>query len=189
MDKVEPKQQAIDAFAEKLEAETEIDTDDEVETEVMEPVEADFIEAEFDEAPNVGEMIPTMNVNAMPMAEQSPCIVADEKLLNLYDEIVENCRADREKVNQIQETFEEMVVNEGDATSASKEALVNLIKIKTDINDKLSKVADLMTRVHLKEKNTFPAYMAVHQHNNVTHEVSNKREILKSLQQQKRKNG
>lgn len=182
MDKVDPKQETIDAFAEKMEDDSHGE-----QTDVMDPVEIDY--DDFEDSPSLGEMIPTMNVTSVPIVEETPCIVESEKLLGLYEEIVQNCRLDREKVDKIQANFEDMVINEGDATNSSKEALVNLMKIKTDINDKLSKVADLMTRVHLKEKDTFPRYLAAHQHNNVTIETSNKRDILKNLQQQKRKNG
>lgn len=143
----------------------------------------------FDAEPefNLGEVIPTMNVQPCPIVEEEKCIISDEKILNLYDEITENCRKDREKVDQIQTQFEDMVLNEGDATNASKEALVNLMKIKTDLNDKMSKVADLMTRVKLKEKDTFPRYLAANQTNNVTIESNNtKRDILKSIQDKKR---
>ena len=73
-----------------------------------------------------------------------------------------------------------MIINDGDASSASKEAIVNLLKIKSDTSDKMSKVADLMTRVKLKEKDTFPRYLAAQQNNKVVIEGS-KRDLLKSI--------
>jgi hypothetical protein len=73
-----------------------------------------------------------------------------------------------------------MVMNDGDASSASKEAIVNLLKIKSDISDKKAKIADLETRIKLKEKDTFPRYLAAHQQNNVVIEGS-KREMIKSI--------
>jgi hypothetical protein len=76
--------------------------------------------------------------------------------------------------------FIEMVMNEGDASSASKEAIVNLMKIKSDTSDKMAKVADLMTRIKLKEKDTFPRYLAAQQNNKVVIEGS-KREMIKSI--------
>ena len=57
---------------------------------------------------------------------------------------------------------------------------VNLIKIKSDTADKMSKVADLMTRIKLKEKDTFPRYLAAQQNNKVVIEGS-KRDLLKSI--------
>jgi len=67
-----------------------------------------------------------------------------------------------------------------DASSASKEAIVNLLKIKTDTADKMAKIADLMTRIKLKERDTFPRYLAAQQNNKVIIEGS-KREMIKSL--------
>jgi len=71
-------------------------------------------------------------------------------------------------------------MNEGDASSSSKEAIVNLLKINTDVNDKMSKIADLRTRMKLKEKDTFPRYLAASQQNNVVIEGS-KRDMLKTI--------
>jgi hypothetical protein len=83
-----------------------------------------------------------------------------------------------------------MVLNDGDASSATKEAMVNVLKSKADITDKMAKIADLMTRIKLKDKDTFPRYLAAHQHNNVTIESNNtKRDILKALQAAKKKGG
>lgn len=127
-----------------------------------------------------GEIIPTMTAEPVQLHDEKECIVQDGVLLGLYDEIVNNCRADREKVDQIQANFEDMVINDGDSSGSSKEALVNLMKIKTDINDKLSKVADLMTRIKLKEKDTFKPYLAIPGQDN-------KRAILKALEEKKRR--
>lgn len=170
---------------------TQLPESDRSEIEVITAEEAahdDFLAelaAQDEDSLNFGEVLPTMNVQPMAIAEEEPCIVSDEKILGLYDEIVENCRNDREKVDELQSQFEDMVLNEGDATSASKEALVNLMKIKSDLNDKMSKVADLMTRVKLKERDTFPRYLAASQTNNVTIESSSKRDLLKSIHQRR----
>lgn len=136
------------------------------------------------EADDVGEVIPTMNVQPAPMETEADCIVEDGVLLGLYDEIIVNCRVDREKVDEIQNKFEDMVINDGDASSASKEALVNLMKIKTDINDKMAKVADLMTRVKLRDRDTFKPYLAVSGKPNA---VSNKKAIISAIQEKRRK--
>jgi len=131
---------------------------------------------------DLGEVIPTMPMAPAPMQSDKECIVEDATLLGLYDEIIVNCRHDREKVDEIQVKFEDMVINDGDASSASKEALVNLMKIKTDINDKMAKVADLMTRIHLKEKDTFKPYLAV-----PGKTQDKKKAILSALQEKRRK--
>ena len=114
------------------------------------------------------------------LPQEQTSIVGDETILDLYDEILENCRKDREGVDELRVNLVEMVMNEGDASSASKEAIVNLFKIKTDTADKMAKIADLMTRIKLKEKDTFPRYLAAQQNNKVYIEGS-KREMIKSL--------
>ena len=58
-----------------------------------------------------------------------------------------------------------MVLNEGDATAASKEAVVGLVKAKSETNDQVIKIADLMTRLKMKERNTFNPAIHAHQHN------------------------
>jgi hypothetical protein len=73
-----------------------------------------------------------------------------------------------------------MVMNDGDASSASKEAIVNLLKSKSDISDKMSKIADLKTRIKLKDKDTFPRYLAAQQNNKVVIEGSH-RDLIKSV--------
>ena len=81
-------------------------------------------------------------------------LVADSMVLGVYAEIMNNVRKDREEIDEVLGKFSDMVINEGDATTSSKEALVNLLKMKTDQSDKMTKIADLMTRVKLKEKDT-----------------------------------
>ncbi len=121
--------------------------------------------------------------------EPKESIVKDEVLLDLYGEILTNCRDDRNKVDEILANFLEMVINDGDASSASKEAIVNLIKIKSDSADKMSKIADLMTRVKLKEKDTFPRYMAAQQNNKVVIEGGSHRDLIKSISKLANKKG
>lgn len=87
-------------------------------------------------------------------------IVKDETLFKIYEEILEDIRTDRSEVSDLMDNFTNLVMNEGDATTSSKEALVNLMKIKTDLADKKSKIADLYTRLKLKERNTFPPYLS-----------------------------
>lgn len=112
------------------------------------------------------ELIPQMNV-LVPNPEEKEDLIQDEKILGVYDEILNNIRNDREELSELIADFKNMVLNDGDATSSSKEAMVNLIKIKSDTSDRMSKVADLMTRIKLKEANTFPKYLAAHQNNTI----------------------
>jgi len=155
----------------------EIDEDDD-----YDPKEADLI----DEA-TFADLIPNMVVNERKEeADNEPCIVEDAVLLGVYDEILENCRKDRASIDEVLANFIDMVFNDGDSTSATKEGIVNLMKAKSDIADKMSKVADLMTRIKLKSKDTFPRYLAAHQHNNVKIE-SSRRELIQRLEAKKKK--
>lgn len=130
---------------------------------------------------DMGEIMPQMNVDEKLMdTEDKPSIVSDDNLMGLYEEILQNCRQDRESIDEVLVNFIDMVMNEGDASSASKEAIVNLMKAKSDINDKMSKIADLETRVKLKERDTFPRYLAAQQNNKVVIEGS-KRDMIKSV--------
>lgn len=86
-------------------------------------------------------------------------IISDEMLLGVYGEILDNIRQDRVQADSFLNEFAEMVINGGDASSASKEALVNLIKAKMDAADKMVRVADLMTRLKMKDKDTFKPYL------------------------------
>lgn len=144
---------------------------------------------EIDEL-DVEMLLPSMNVatNIIDNQEEKNCIIKDDTLVGLYNEILDNCREDRSKVDEVLSTFLEMVINDGDASSASKEAIVNLMKIKTDTADKMSKVADLMTRLKLKDKDTFPRYLAAQQNNKVVIEGS-KRDLLKSINKLANKKG
>jgi len=142
---------------------------------------------DFDDM-DVEMLLPTMNVNKELIPEREECIIKDEELTGLYDEILDQCRKDREQHNEVIANFLDMVMNDGDASSASKEAIVNLLKSKTDINDKMAKIADLKTRIKLKDKDTFPRYLAAQQNNKVVIEGS-KRELLKSVSKLVNKRG
>lgn len=86
-------------------------------------------------------------------------LITDENLLSVYTEIMNNFRCDREQVSDLVDTFSNMVINDGDCSTSSKEALVNLIKTKIETSDRMSKIADLMTRIKLKQPDTFQPYM------------------------------
>lgn len=138
------------------------------------PKEADMIDSNM-----LGDILPNIIVNQKE--EEEKCIVEDEKLLGVYDEIMNNARDDRRNIDEVLNNFINMVMNEGDSTSSTKEAIVNLLKIKSDVGDKMAKVADLMTRIKLKSKDTFPRYLANHQHNNVRIETT-KRDLIRKLE-------
>ena len=141
----------------------------------------------------IESMIPSMNLsvpeNGVPKENH---LISDEKYLEVIDEIMTNMREDRKEVTNFIDTFSNMVINDGDATTSTKEALVNLIKTKVDLQDKMLKAADLMTR--LKLKNTY-AYSGPHlnalQQNNINIGTDNtnfnRKEIIRAINHAKKK--
>jgi len=126
----------------------------------------------------IEELVPTkMEVS---LSKENDCIVEDQALLGLYDEILTNCRNDRGQTEDILMDFLNMVMNDGESSSATKEAIVNLLKIKTDISDKMTKIADLQTRIKLKEKDTYPRYLAAQQNNKIV--FDDKRKFLQQIE-------
>lgn len=133
--------------------------------------------------------LPNLNVNlAVPEKENE--LVKPEQITGLSNEVLDDIRDDRKEIDEVLKNFLEMVVNEGDATTSSKEALVNLLKLKSETADKKAKIMDLLLRAYLKEKdNGFPRYLAAHQHNQINIEDnSSKRQLLKTIQKEE-KNG
>ncbi len=98
-------------------------------------------------------------VSAPKEGEGDMSIVSDEALIGVYGEIMDNLRGDREQASELVDTFSNMVLNDGDSSTASKEALVNLLKVKIDATDKMTRIADLMTRIKLKQPDTYQPWM------------------------------
>ena len=120
--------------------------------------------------------IPPMNlVVANPQSGDNP--ITDNDLLTIYSEIMTDLRSDRKEIDCLLNNFEEMVMNEGDSSSASKEAVVNLIKVKSDIADKKTKIADLMTTLRLKDKSV--SKLTANQTNHI--HITDKRNLLETI--------
>lgn len=109
--------------------------------------------------------------------------VTDHDLLNLYNEILDDLRSDRTQVDDLLSSFVEMVINEGDSSSASKEALVNLAKLKSDIASSKGKVADLMTSLRLKDRQI--GKIQANQTNNIT--ITDRRNLIEAINKLKKK--
>lgn len=120
--------------------------------------------------------IPPMNLMVgNPNSTESP--INDNDLLNIYSEIMGDLRNDRKEIDCLLNNFVEMVMNEGDSSSASKEAVVNLIKVKSDIADKKTKIADLMTTLRLKDKSV--SKLTANQTNHI--HITDKRNLLETI--------
>jgi hypothetical protein len=119
--------------------------------------------------------VPPMNVAVAQPNDTSS--VTDADLQTIYAEIMDDLRSDRKEVDILLNNFVEMIMNEGDSSSSSKEAVVNLVKVKTDIADKKAKVADLMTTLRLKDKQM--SKVTANQTNHI--HITDKRSILETL--------
>ena len=119
--------------------------------------------------------VPPMNVAVAQPTERTT--ITDSDLQTIYAEILDDLRSDRKEVDILLNNFVEMIMNEGDSSSSSKEAVVNLVKVKTDIADKKAKVADLMTSLRLKDKQM--SKVTANQTNHI--HITDKRAILETL--------
>lgn len=121
-------------------------------------------------------IIPSLNVSSTPAIPKEDNIISDDAMLGIYGKILDQIDKDRTEVDDYIGKFANMIMNDGDATTSSKEALVNLIKLKVDAADRMSKVAELMTRVKLKDP--FPKYLAAHQNNTINISDNRARQAL-----------
>jgi|SRR6185437_10852097 len=97
--------------------------------------------------------VPMMEVNVGGMMHKPEKeIVSDDQMIGVYNEILEMIREDRKEVDELLVKFIDMVINDGDASTSSKEALVNLVKIKTDCANNMSRVFDLLARIKMRDR-------------------------------------
>jgi hypothetical protein len=128
------------------------------------------------------------NKDLVPKKEENLSIISDNNLLGVYDEIMNNLRSDREQVADLVETFSNMVVNDGDSSTSSKEALVNLIKTKIEATDKMTRIADLMTRIKLKQPDTYQPWMGKKESGNTINIYDsgiNRKALMEKIQKEK----
>lgn len=138
----------------------------------------------------------TENMLTPQNEQQELSLIKDEVLLGIYGEIMDNLREDRDQASDLSDTFSNMVVNDGDSSTSSKEALVNLVKAKIDASDKMAKIADLMTRIKLKQPDTFKPYMKKEGYDNGAQTINiydsggfNKRSLMESIQNEQEGKG
>ena len=131
----------------------------------------------------VKDLIPVMNVSVpTEVVETRKELIKDEQLIGIYNEIMDDLRVDQTEVDDILANLKEMVFNAGDSSSSSKEALVNVLKIKTDLADKKRGIADLMTRIKLKSPDTFKPYLNAKQDNKTTINIGgDKRQLIDAI--------
>jgi hypothetical protein len=128
------------------------------------------------------DIIPVPSINVAVPQQNSITSLTDNDLQGIYNEILDDLRSDRKEIDILLNNFVEMVMNEGDSSSSSKEAVVNLVKIKNDVADKKAKIADLMTSLVVKEKAN--AKLTANQTNHI--HITDKRAILETIKNVKK---
>lgn len=97
-------------------------------------------------------------------SEDQP-LVAKERIKEYYEQAIECIQQDREEASERYLQFADMAVNGGDPSSATKEAMVSLLKVKSDGVNQMVKILDLWTRLAMKDKATSSQIYAYQQNN------------------------
>ncbi len=122
---------------------------DEIERMINDVIEADIPDV-LAEPPIIEAPLVAASKGPMAALVANP-LFQDEELLGLCHEVLQNIRSDRKQIDSILCNLVEMVFNEGDSTTASKEVLASLMTTKTNTNDKMMKVVSLIAQFKLKE--------------------------------------
>lgn len=132
--------------------------------------------------------MPMMEVNVSNLQNKNEKeIVADDTIIDLYGEILDMCRDDRKEIDGLLTNFVNMVINDGDASTSSKEALVNLMKMKSDVSNNMTRVFDLLARIKMRDK-SIPEVVAKQVNKfNIGGGSANKRKMLETLAKEAKK--
>lgn len=122
-----------------------------------------------------------LNIN-LPPGETNIQLVQPEQIVSLVQTVMENIEGEKNEIQEAYVNFADMVFNSGDATSASKEALVNLLKLKSDLIDKKARMLEMMMKVYKTEG---PKTVTAHQHNDI--HVHDKRKLFDDLDKEDKK--
>lgn len=154
-------------------------------TKTIEKVEIEM-EPEIEDVLRPSEMpIPSMNVNLpAPQKEEKP-IVTNDEMVDMYRKIITHCEEDRNEANDLFQALKDMVINDGDASHSTKEAMIQSLRIRCEAAEKETKVMDLLMRYVLKDRDTFPRYLAANQENNIIFKGGSKRQFLEKIEKQK----
>lgn len=131
--------------------------------------------------------MPMMEVNVGSLQKKDEKeIVTDDTMISLYGEILDMCRDDRKEIDDLLGNFVNMVINEGDASTSSKEALVNLMKMRSDIANNMTRVFDLLARIKMRDK-SIPEVVAKQVNKFSIGGNANKRKMLETLAKEAKK--
>ena len=105
------------------------------------------------------------SLDLTPQTKSAADLVPDDRVIQYYEEAMECIKEDRLEAHDRYLDFADMAINEGDPSSATKEALVNLLKLKNDSVNQMIKILDLWTRMKMKDRTTSSQVYAYQQNN------------------------
>lgn len=155
-------------------------------TKTVDKVEIE-LEPEVEDVLRPSELpIPSMNVDisGSSQREEKPLVTNDE-MTEMYKKIFSYIEEDRSENVDLYNTLKDMVINDGDASHSTKEAMIQAARMRGESADKLTKIMDLLMRSLLKERDTFPRYLAANQENNIIFKGGSKRSFLEKLEKNK----
>lgn len=129
--------------------------------------------------------IPSMTVEVQKNTKDENPLVTNEEMVDMYKKIISHCEEDRQEAKELYNDLKDMVVNDGDASHSTKEAMLQALRIRCEAADKETKVMDLLMRYILKDRDTFPRYLAANQENNIVFKGGSKRSFLERLEKNK----
>lgn len=148
-----------------------------------------LVQAEIDEIPvappatgEIAELtrdaggLPTMTVQVPQKAEPEKPIVTVDEMQAFLKEAVTMVRDDRAETSEYIKNFADMILNEGDASGPTKEAFVQLVKMKQDAATNLTKLIELMMRPLLKQSSESKPWLNATQHNEI--KISPRRKLV-----------
>lgn len=94
------------------------------------------------------------SISALTKDQQELPLIPDQKILDYYDEAIQCIKDDRAEAEDKYFAMAEMVINGGDPSGATKEAMVNLLKLRNEGVNQMIKVLDLWTRLKMKDRIT-----------------------------------
>lgn len=144
------------------------------------------LEPEIEDVLRPSEMpLPALNVNMPPAQKEETPVICNDEMTDMYKKIFSFCEDDRSEANDLFQTLKDMALNDGDASQATKEAMIQALRIRCESSDKMTKVMDLLMRYILKDRDTFPRYLAANQENKFIFNGGSKRTFLEKLDKQK----
>jgi|SRR5581483_2081030 len=120
-----------------------------------------------------------VNINGpVPVEQQKNELVQAEQIVSLYQSILGELETEKEEINDVFNDFCELVFNGGDSTSSSKEAVVNLLTLRSNLIDKKTKIFELFLKTYQKDGPKVNQYNDIH--------ITDKRKLFAQLDQEQK---